>query len=239
MNGHDRRRARRDGCRYGVRIDKAILAHVCKDRCGAGAHDRGSRGDEGIGWRDDLVAGLHTRGNEPEDQCIGAGIERHRMLGADVVGDFALERLDLRPADMHPGHQCGFDPRHQFGFFLRKLGAKIDVGDLPRGHAASPLVESRDRFGDELELARLQILVHGNRDCAGGMTIRYRKASRLIAEMAQSRLAIERDGIMNLAFDLVRVAARQQFITPLDEYLVRDIAVRRPGISRRNSDLRN
>ena len=71
------------------------------------------------------------------------------------------------------------------------------------------------------------------------MTIRYRKASRLIAEMAQSRLAIERDGIMNLAFDLVRVAARQQFITPLDQYLVGDIAVRCPEISRRYSDLRN
>ena len=73
------------------------------------------------------------------------------MLGTDVSGDFVFERLDLRPADMHPGQHRGLDPRHQFGFFLRKLGTKIDVGDVPRGHAASPLVESRDRFGDELE----------------------------------------------------------------------------------------
>ena len=53
------------------------------------------------------------------------------MAGADVVGDLALESLDLGPADVHAARQDRFDARHQLRLFFDELGPGIHVGDAP------------------------------------------------------------------------------------------------------------
>src|SRR5262249_35654523 len=82
-------------CRHRFRIDQTVTSNVSEDRRGACAHNRGGRGDEGVRGGDDLVAWPDAGGDHSEYERIRAGVERYRMAGADVVGDLALECLDL------------------------------------------------------------------------------------------------------------------------------------------------
>src|SRR2546430_17461915 len=82
------------------------------------AHDRSGRSDEGVRGRDDFVPRPDTGGDYSEYERIRAGVERYRMAGADVVGDLALQALDLGPADVAAAPQDRFDSAHQLRLFL-------------------------------------------------------------------------------------------------------------------------
>src|SRR5262249_25555985 len=72
-----------------------------------------------------------TGGDHSEYERIRAGVERYRMAGADVVGDLALECLDLGPTDVHAARQDRFDARHQLRLFFAEMGPGGHVRGAP------------------------------------------------------------------------------------------------------------
>src|SRR5258708_40254265 len=69
-------------------------------RTGAGPHDGAGRSEEAEGRGENLIAGLHSNRCESQPQSVGAGGAADGMGRAAKVGEFPLQRLDLRPQNV-------------------------------------------------------------------------------------------------------------------------------------------
>jgi hypothetical protein len=79
------------------RVDtQRVVADIGKHRGGTDIEGAVRAGDERQRRRDDLVPGTDAGGGHRRVQGRGARAEGHRMAGAGVVGDDALELRDLR-----------------------------------------------------------------------------------------------------------------------------------------------
>src|SRR5258708_7482644 len=97
--------------------------------------------------------------------------------------------------------------------------------ECARGGLGSLCVELRDRVDDVLELLPAKMLVHRQREGASRVAVGDREVSGPITEMAQSLLAIQGDGVVDLAFDAAFLAELQQGIAPFRENLIGHLAV--------------
>src|SRR5436190_21377195 len=100
-------------------------------------------------------------------------------------------------------------------------------------------IEASERVYHESELFAGQVLVHGQRQSRARMAIRHREIARPIAEVTQALLAIQRNGVVDLALDCSLQATSQQRVTFLGEHLVGDIAVRDARIARQELEARD
>lgn len=101
MNANDARGMRRDHAPDGVRIER--MGHridICEDRRYLLPVQGVGRGDEGIGWDDDLA--LQFEGADGDFEGYGAVAHGNAMLDAKIVRDLGFEFLDERPVIGQP-----------------------------------------------------------------------------------------------------------------------------------------
>src|SRR5690606_15605799 len=105
------------------------------------------RGEEGVGWNDDLVAGTDAVGREGEDERVRSRVDAHDVVDAEVAGERALELADLGPEDGLPVEQHAPDALEQIVDQRGVLTREIDVGDR-RGRRAQANRLQKSRSAD-------------------------------------------------------------------------------------------
>ena len=104
VHRHDRLRPVAQVGRDGLGGDAAgVRVHVAEDRPRAGVHDRLGGRVEGERGADHLVAGRHAQRAQRDRQRVGAVAHADRVAHAEIGGELALERLELRPEDVAAG----------------------------------------------------------------------------------------------------------------------------------------
>src|SRR5207249_95396 len=97
VDGHDGPRAWRDSGLDPRRVDVARLrVAVHEHRLGPRDPDRFGGGEEGIGRSDDFISRLDAEGEEHEPEGVGARVQSHRVLHAEVPREVLLELLEGR-----------------------------------------------------------------------------------------------------------------------------------------------
>ena len=103
-----------------------------EDRCGAATRDRLGGRVERERRADHLVAGADPHRVEDEHERVGAVRTADRVLGAEVLGRLALERLDLRPEDEPAGLERARERLLQLRDQRRVLRLDVNVGNRHR-----------------------------------------------------------------------------------------------------------
>jgi hypothetical protein len=99
MHRHDGFRTRRDRRLDQWRNDDAVRIAIDQHRRGPNREDGAHRGDEGVGLRDDLIAGTNSGGAQRQLQRREPGVGANRVGDATVIGELALEGRDVRAED--------------------------------------------------------------------------------------------------------------------------------------------
>ncbi len=88
------------------------------------------RGREKSKRRDDnLVPRSHAQRAKADDQGVRAGVQPHRVLHAEVLGDFRLERFYVGAHDELAAFERPFNGLSQFGHEAIYLTGKIQNGN--------------------------------------------------------------------------------------------------------------
>ena len=115
------------------RVDGTVIVAVDQHRAGAHCHDGAGGGDEGIGLGDDLVTSADLRSAQRQLEGRQPGVDTDGMRHAAVVGELALESLDLGAQDEIATTDDALDRIGQGRLEGGGLGGDVDEADAGRG----------------------------------------------------------------------------------------------------------
>jgi len=119
-----------------VRVDTVGLGvDVHHDGNAAGVNDGLDGGEEGVGWDDDLEAGLEGKSLEGERDGVGAGGTGQAVIGLTVLGEFGFEGLDVITEEEAHLVEDGFEALEELF-----LDGEVGGSEVDQWHAGCVLV---------------------------------------------------------------------------------------------------